>query len=232
MDINADFQALAVVHSAEQEWVNSPMPGVLRRPLERVGDEVARATSVVRYAPASQFSAHRHDGGEEFLVLEGVFQDEHGDYPAGSYVRNPPGTSHTPGSQTGCTILVKLWQFDPSDTQQIRLVSASASIGSESPASATSHNQLFENEFESVSIQYWRAGFTQTFAWPDGIELFVLDGELQVNGHCLREASWIRLPCGTQLEVIVGGSDAKVWVKSGHLRQVTAQLARLAHANS
>jgi hypothetical protein len=58
--------------------------------LDRIGDEVARATSIVRYAPASHFSPHVHDGGEEFLVLEGTFQDEHGDYPVGSYVRNPP----------------------------------------------------------------------------------------------------------------------------------------------
>src|SRR6516165_7170873 len=60
------------------------------RPVHRIGDEVARATSVVRYAPKSRFSAHIHGGGEEFLVLDGVFQDEHGDFPVGSYIRNPP----------------------------------------------------------------------------------------------------------------------------------------------
>jgi anti-sigma factor ChrR (cupin superfamily) len=83
------------------------MPGVHRRMLDRIGGEVARATSIVRYAPASHFSPHIHDGGEEFLVLEGTFQDEHGGYPVGSYVRNPPTSSHTPGSSVGCTIFVK-----------------------------------------------------------------------------------------------------------------------------
>jgi len=58
----------------------SPIPGVDRRMLDRIGDAVARATSIVRYAPHSHFSAHTHGGGEEFLVLDGVFQDEHGDY--------------------------------------------------------------------------------------------------------------------------------------------------------
>src|SRR3954453_10029665 len=71
-----------------------------------------RATSIVRYAPASRFSAQTHGGGEEFLVLEVVFQDEHGDYPAGSYVRNPPTSRHTPGSALGCALTVKLRQVD------------------------------------------------------------------------------------------------------------------------
>src|ERR1700746_2351148 len=112
MELNADFSQRVAVHAARLPWVASPMAGVDRRMLDRIGDEVARATSIVRYAPASRFSAHTHGGGGEFLVLEGVFQDEHGDYPAGSYVRNPPTTRHTPGSAPGCVLFVKLWPFD------------------------------------------------------------------------------------------------------------------------
>src|SRR5215469_13150683 len=97
--------------------------------LDRTGDEVARATSIVRYAPASRFAAHTHDGGEEFLVLEGVFQDEHGDYPAGSYVRNPPTSRHTPGSAPGCMLFVKLWQFDLEDRKPVRLTSEALAYG-------------------------------------------------------------------------------------------------------
>jgi len=98
MHLNADFTKRAVVHAATLDWKVSPMPGVERRMLDRIGDEVARATSIVRYAPESRFSPHVHDGGEVF-VLEGVFQDEHGDFPAGCYVRNPPQSRHTPGSK-------------------------------------------------------------------------------------------------------------------------------------
>lgn len=101
MDLNANFDERAVVHSDSQPWVASPMKGVDRRMLDRIGDEVARATTIVRYAPGSAFSAHTHTGGEEFLVLEGVFQDEHGDFPVGTYVRNPPTSSHTPSSAEG-----------------------------------------------------------------------------------------------------------------------------------
>ena len=112
MNLNSDFGARAAVHAARRDWTPSPIPGVDRRMLDRVGDEVARATSIVRYAAHSRFAPHTHTGGEEFLVLNGVFQDEQGDYPAGAYVRNPPTSSHTPRSEAGCTIFVKLWQFD------------------------------------------------------------------------------------------------------------------------
>ncbi len=110
MELNADFTKRVLVHSAKMPWTASPMPGVDRRILDRIGDEVARATSTMRYASDSQFSAHRHPGGEEFIVMEGIFQDDHGDYPVGTYVRNPPTTAHTPGAAEGCVIFVKLQQ--------------------------------------------------------------------------------------------------------------------------
>ena len=132
MNLNADFSQRVAVHAATLPWVPSPMAGVERRMLDRIGDEVARATSIVRYAPHSHFSRHTHGGGEEFLVLDGVFQDEHGDYPAGSYIRNPPTSAHTPGSEIGCTIFVKLWQFDPADRTQIA-VDTSKRPGSRPP---------------------------------------------------------------------------------------------------
>jgi anti-sigma factor ChrR (cupin superfamily) len=98
MNLNSDFRARAAVHAARLDWTPSPIPGVDRRMLDRIGDEVARATSIVRYAPRSRFSPHTHGGGEEFLVLDGVFQDEHGDYPAGtlSATRRPAATSPAP----------------------------------------------------------------------------------------------------------------------------------------
>src|SRR5262249_41883564 len=121
MQLNADFTQRASVHAAALEWTPSPIGGVDRRMLDRIGGEVARATSIVRYAPHSHFSAHTHHGGGEFFVVEGVFQDEHGDYPAGSYIRNPPTSAHTPGSEPGCTIFVKLWQFEATDRTEVRI---------------------------------------------------------------------------------------------------------------
>jgi anti-sigma factor ChrR (cupin superfamily) len=108
MRLRDDHRQAAVVHFAEAPWIESPEPGVVRKLLERSGEEVARATSIVRYAPGAAFSPHAHERGEEFLVLDGVFSDEHGDHVAGTYVRNAPGSSHRPFSRAGCTIFVKL----------------------------------------------------------------------------------------------------------------------------
>ena len=101
MKLNADFSKRAAVHFRDAGWVASPAAGVERRMLDRIGDEVARATTIVRFAPGSAFAAHTHDGGEEYLVLEGVFQDETGDFPVGSYVRNPPTSRHRPSAKDG-----------------------------------------------------------------------------------------------------------------------------------
>jgi len=113
--IRADFGQAVWLNPEDGAWASSPEGGVSRLMLDRVGDEVAVATSLVRYAPGSRFPAHDHALGEEFLVLEGVFADEHGRYPAGTYVRNPPGTRHAPFSDPGCLIWVKLRQFDLPD---------------------------------------------------------------------------------------------------------------------
>src|SRR6516164_811579 len=114
--INADFTQRIVIATETMPWIPSPQAGVERRMLDRIGSEVARATSLVRYAAASSFPAHEHALGEEFLVLNGVFSDEHGDYPAGTYIRNPPLSRHAPRTAPGCTILVKLRQMEPAET--------------------------------------------------------------------------------------------------------------------
>jgi len=126
MRLNADFSKRIVIDTEAMPWEASPMPGVKRRKLDRIGEEVARATSLVKYDPDSYFSAHTHGGGEEFFVLEGVFSDEHGDYPAGTYVRNPIGSSHTPRSEEGCIIFVKLHQFDEEDQAQFHIDTVNA----------------------------------------------------------------------------------------------------------
>ena len=121
MLIHADFTRRATVTPDQHEWVPSHMAGVDRVMLDRVGEEKARATSLVRYAPDSHFPRHSHPGGEEIFVLTGTFSDEHGHYPAGWYVRNPPGSSHQPFSVEGATIFVKLWQMQPGDSHTVRI---------------------------------------------------------------------------------------------------------------
>ncbi|MFA3916276.1 cupin domain-containing protein [Ruegeria hyattellae] len=214
MELNSDFSQRVVVHSAQEPWQASPMPGVDRRMLDRIGGEVARATTIVRYAPGSKFSAHTHTGGEEFIVLDGVFQDEHGDFPAGTYVRNPPTTSHTPGSDQGCTIFVKLWQFDMGDRTQFRK-EMNAELGNPRDGVATA--ELHRDAREKVTYHVVDAGAALTSEGAGGIELLVIDGTLTEGGDALRQGAWLRLPEGQRLAAVAGPGGAKVWIKTGHL---------------
>jgi anti-sigma factor ChrR (cupin superfamily) len=214
MEINADFNKRVLVHSRDEPWRPSPMAGVDRRMLDRIGGEVARATSIVRYAPGSHFSAHTHTGGEEFIVLEGVFQDEHGDYPAGTYVRNPPTTSHTPGSEAGCTIFVKLWQFDMEDRHQFRKdMAADLSATGEGLASS----ELHRDAREVVSYHQLDPGARFEVSASGGIEILILEGDLTEGGDTLVQGSWLRLPEGETLTASAGGEGARLWMKTGHL---------------
>lgn len=214
MELNADFTRRVVVHSDQLDWIASPIPGVDRRMLDRMGGEVARATTIVRFAPDSKFSAHTHSGGEEFIVLDGVFQDEHGDYPVGTYVRNPPTTAHTPGSEPGCTIFVKLWQFDMADRNQFRKNMADELSASDNGVATA---ELHHDDREKVTYSHIEAGATFEVADAGGIEALVISGSLIESDETLGKGAWLRLPEGQPLKAIAGKSGAKVWVKTGHL---------------
>lgn len=219
MELNADFSQRVLVHSADMPWQASPSAGVERRMLDRIGGEVARATSIVRFAPGHSFSPHTHGGGEEFVVLDGVFQDEHGDYPAGTYVRNPPTTRHTPRSEAGCTIFVKLWQFDPADRNQFRKDMAGALVAG---VDGSGRAVLHRDGREEVSYHDLAPGASLDVAAPGGIELLVLSGGLTEGGDRLEKGAWLRLPDGRALAAVTGADGATVWMKTGHLRFVAA----------
>lgn len=227
MDINSDFDQRVVVHSDALEWTPSPMAGVDRRPLDRVGDEVARATSVVRYAPQSKFSPHVHTGGEEFFVLSGTFQDEHGDFPAGSYIRNPPQSRHTPGSEQGCVLLVKLWQFDLEDRVHVRLnVNRMEAVASQD-RDGVSVIPLYKDAYERVSILELAANTRFALDSPGGAELFVLQGEVREGEDMLCPNSWLRIPIDGHVNALTGAEPAKIWMKDGHLPCVESHVAHM-----
>lgn len=215
MELNADFNERAVVHSDQEPWVPSPIKGVDRRMLDRIGDEVARATTIVRYAPGSAFSAHTHAGGEEFLVLDGVFQDEHGDFPVGTYVRNPPTSSHTPRSAPGATIFVKLWQFDMEDRYQVTLDTLAQAP--QLVRDGVAEIPLFEDARERVRIELWDADATMTDACHNGFEALVIEGSFIEGGEIFGVNSWLRLPPNKPLEATAGSDGARLWIKTGHL---------------
>ena len=232
MEHNADFTARTVVHAESLDWIESPMKGVHRRLLDRVGGEVARATSLVKYAPGSHFSPHVHTGGEEFIVLDGVFQDEHGDFPAGSYIRNPPESSHTPGSEPGCVIFVKLWQFDLDDRTHVRADMNKIGRIKDATRGGVSASTLFEDQRESVRLENWDANSEISLDTTGGLEAFVLDGSFTEADDTLVKHSWLRIPDRGNINATAGPNGASVWIKTGHLRYVNDEIQRITARNS
>ncbi|CAK9039471.1 Cupin [Durusdinium trenchii] len=231
MKINAEFDKRVVVHSEDLEWIASPMAGVFRRPLDRVGGEVARATTIVKYDAGSHFSPHVHTGGEEFIVLDGVFQDEHGDFPVGSYIRNPPQSSHTPGSEPGCVIFVKLWQFDMEDRTHVRLNMNHMGPVPHKNFDGVSVTPLYTDDYEEVSLFTLEPNAILTLDTENGAELLVLEGEAEESGDALKKHSWLRTPQGGNINARAGANGARLWIKTGHMNRVHAEAERALNAS-
>ncbi len=216
MELNSDILMRAAVDSRELEWIASPLPGVDRRMLERIGGEVALATSIVRYAPGSSFSAHTHGGGEEFIVLDGVFTDETGDFPEGSYVRNPPGSHHTPSSAPGCTIFVKLWQM-PRDDQAFVRLNLFQKEGWQPGHAGEEVLTLHKTVHEQVDAVRWQAGMpAHQHIYRDGAEFFVVRGGFRDEQGSYGEGAWLRLPPGSE-HTPMCEDGCLVYRKTGHL---------------
>ena len=216
MNLHADLNQRAVLDTSILRWQPSPMAGVERRMLERKGGESARATSIVRYAPGSHFERHVHGGGEEILVLEGTFSDEQGDYPEGSYLRNPAGSSHAPFSEQGCTILVKLQQMHPADQQRVVIDTRTATW---LPGLVAGLNVLPLHAYgtEHVALVRWAAGTRfQPHSHPDGEEILVLRGVFQDEHGNYPAGSWLRNPPGS-VHRPWSEAGCTIWVKTGHL---------------
>jgi anti-sigma factor ChrR (cupin superfamily) len=216
--LNADFDQRVVIRPEDYQWVPSPMPGVERMMLDRIGDEVARATSIVRYAPHSQFSSHTHDGGEEIFVLDGVFADEHQPYPQGSYLRNPIGTSHTPNiGKEGATIFVKLHQFNERDTEQ-KAINTTQQMWHPGLVDGLTVMPLHEFEGEHVALVKW-APNTQFKAhqhWG-GEEILVIAGTFYDEHGSYPAGTWLRSPHMSQHTPFTKEDGAWIYVKTGHL---------------
>jgi anti-sigma factor ChrR (cupin superfamily) len=217
MNIHSDLSERIVLHTDQLAWRASPVPGVERQMLDRVGEELARATSVVRYAPNTEFTPHTHDGGEEILVLDGCFSDERGDYPTGTYLRNPPGSRHAPFSTVGCTLFVKLRQFAQSDSQELRI---NTKIKDWYPGLVPGLSVMPLHEHDGVSTALVRWAPNTVFnphVHPGGEEIFVLEGIFHDEFGAYPKGSWIRSPRYSKHAPFTKGEGALIYVKVGHL---------------
>lgn len=218
MLVNADFSRRATSTPADQHWVNSPQPGVERIMLDRLGDEKTRATSIVRYAAESYFPHHLHPGGEEILVLSGVFSDGTDHYPTGWYIRNPPSSGHQPFSREGAIIFVKLWQMSPNEGKHVR-------VNTNDPANWQRQGDreicpLFSDDCEQVSLQQLDAGATLLIEEVDGAEILVVAGELIEGEETYQPNSWLRFAIGAKVELVAGSEGVTAYLKTGHLAHI------------
>jgi anti-sigma factor ChrR (cupin superfamily) len=216
MKIRADVSMRAVVRADEETWRPSPVAGIERQMLARDGGEIAIATSIVRYAPNSRFTPHVHGGGEEILVLDGDFFDEHGRYPAGTYLRNPPGTQHAPGTDKGCTLFVKLGAFVPGDDEQITLDTAAAQWR---PGLVAGLKVLPLHNFDtqSTALVRWAPGTVfSPHAHFGGEEIYVIDGVFEDENGVYPAGTWIRSPHLSRHSPF-SRTGCTIFVKVGHL---------------
>ena len=216
--LNADWSERCVIRAEAQAWVASPADGVQRLMLERNGGEVARATSIVRYAPGSSFPLHHHDQGEEILVLEGTLSDDFGDYGPGTYLRNPPGTSHAPRSASGCTLFVKLRYHLPGDTERV-VIDTSQARWHPGLVPGLQVLPLHEYQGQHTALVRWAP---QTFFQPHrhfgGEEILVIEGVFSDEHGNYPALSWLRSPHMSQHQPF-SREGCLILVKVGHLFQ-------------
>ncbi|HCM9552969.1 TPA: cupin domain-containing protein [Enterobacter kobei] len=226
MLLNSDFSQRAIVTPDDYQWIPSPQPGVERLMLDRIGREQARATSLVRYAPGSKFPAHSHPGGEEILVLDGIFTENGVDYPAGWYLRSPDGSSHQPSSRDGTTIFVKLRQMSADERQPVRINTQEAAHWHGQPQRQVC--PLFSGASETVQLQKLAPG-ERIFCAPlvGGAELILLQGELRAPEGRYESGSWLRFPPGDMPALIATASGVLFYLKTGHLSPTTLTGATL-----
>lgn len=194
MNLNSDFSTRVVIETSTLPLVDSPVSGVRRQLLDRIGGEVARATSIVHYAPGSSFPRHTHDGGEEIFVLDGIFSDASGDFGPGTYIKNPAGSTHTPGSLTGCTLFVKLRHLDSSDTHRLVVDTRNTPW---IPGLVTGLSVIPLSEFgtQHTALVQWAPGTRfKHHRHYGGEEIYVVQGVFADEHGRYPAGTWIRNP--------------------------------------
>ena len=163
------------------------MPGVDRRMLDHIGDEVARATSIVRYAPHSHFSptpmagrrlpgAGRRVPGRAWRLSRRLLRPQPADHAAHAGLRTRlrdlrqalavrSRRSHGGADRTGKS------EFKP----------ASGRPGVELMP-------LFQDAGEEVRLERWTPAARIEVALPQGAEFLVLSGSFEERGEIVRRA--------------------------------------------
>ncbi len=134
----------------------------------------------------------------------------------GTYVRNPPTSRHTPGSVSGCIILVKLWQFDlgdfPSETPcertQITINTGKQQHIADLTRIGVSILPLYSDDRETVQLERWEANTSIDLPALGGLEIFVIQGDFSEGGE-----SWLRLLTNSRLLARSDSEGCQIWLK-------------------
>ena len=213
--LNMNFTKPACIRENEQQWVKSPADGVSRIHLEREAEESGHTTSFVKFEAGSFFPEHQHPKGEEIYVLDGVFSDENGDYPAGSYIRNPPGSFHKPYTKEGCTLFVKLEQFQKGDKKQ--LVLRPEDRRWQTGIGKLKIFPLHNHQNESTALVWWPQNEVfQIHSHSGGEEIVVIKGRFIDEHGEYPAGSWLRKPHMSKHLPRVE-EETLILVKTGHL---------------
>lgn len=215
MNINSDYSQRVVINSHDLPWTSSPEFGVNRRMLDRIGDEVAKATSIVRYQPGSKFKSHVHDFGEEIFVLEGVFSDETGHYPVGSYIMNPPGSSHAPFSEEGCTLFVKLRHLGVDQTER-EVIDTRTAQWYQGLIPGLKVMPLMRQGTGSTLVKWDPQTYFNPHKHFGGEEILVISGVFEDEFGRYPTGTWIRSPHMSQHQPF-SKEGCTIFVKTGHL---------------
>ncbi len=215
MNINSDYSQRVVINSHDLPWTSSPEFGVNRRMLDRIGDEVAKATSIVRYQPGSKFKSHVHDFGEEIFVLEGVFSDETGHYPVGSYIMNPPGSSHAPFSEEGCTLFVKLRHLGVDQTER-EVIDTRTAQWYQGLIPGLKVMPLMRQGTGSTLVKWDPQTYFNPHKHFGGEEILVISGVFEDEFGRYPAGTWIRSPHMSQHQPF-SKEGCTIFVKTGHL---------------
>lgn len=207
-----------VVDTRAMNWEPGPKPNVWRKCLDVTAGDPCRATLLVRYDARSRIPEHDHPNGEEILVLQGTLADEHGEYPAGSYLLHPPGFRHAPYSRRRCEAFVKLHEYSGGRREHVVLNTRHA-VWHPGPVPGVDVLELYRSSAhpETMALLHIAGGaILSRHDCKGGAEIFVIEGDLRDDRGCHGPGTWIRLPDGDTC-ALRSKKGCTLYVKRGHL---------------
>ncbi len=216
-DLRADFTRREVVLPGGETWRPTPVAGVEHYVLERIGEEGARETAIVRYAAGARRPGGG-GGGEEFIVLAGSVHDDGGHYGEGTYVRNTGGPTRAAwAGPDGAVLFVKQYPFAVDDTQRV-VIDTRAARWYQGLVPGLTVLPLHEHGAEHVALVRWASSTRfRRHHHRGGEEILVLEGVFEDEHGTYPKGSWLRSPHLSEHDPFTGPDGALIYVTTGHL---------------